>query len=232
MGRFPVQRRAGGRVVRTIGAWDLPVRPLFYRLYTQTYRGCWISYGEREGTNQARYFHITNKAYKCITKQPHEKPTLQILHCTSAYAYPNPCRAVGGAWRTRLLVKRRPDRFSYGRQQHSQDLIRGAGKWHLDPAGAVQSSLPPDCGSGTLLRFRLHPDAPWQKRPKPGRATCCLTACNWASVGSKRRGASRCCRILSRQPGRVAGGRLIPWGVQPSCLAAYAMAMQELLDRV
>jgi lipid II:glycine glycyltransferase (peptidoglycan interpeptide bridge formation enzyme) len=25
----------GGDVVRTIGAWDLPMRPLYYRLYTQ-----------------------------------------------------------------------------------------------------------------------------------------------------------------------------------------------------
>jgi lipid II:glycine glycyltransferase (peptidoglycan interpeptide bridge formation enzyme) len=35
-GVFRFKEGLGGRVVRTVGAWDLPVRPLFYRLYTQT----------------------------------------------------------------------------------------------------------------------------------------------------------------------------------------------------
>ena len=35
-GVYRFKEGLGGRVIRTIGAWDLPLRPLFYRLYTQT----------------------------------------------------------------------------------------------------------------------------------------------------------------------------------------------------
>jgi peptidoglycan pentaglycine glycine transferase (the first glycine) len=35
-GVYRFKEGLGGQVVRTIGAWDLPVRPLLYRLYTQT----------------------------------------------------------------------------------------------------------------------------------------------------------------------------------------------------
>jgi lipid II:glycine glycyltransferase (peptidoglycan interpeptide bridge formation enzyme) len=35
-GVYRFKEGLGGRVIRTIGAWDLPVRPLLYRLYTQT----------------------------------------------------------------------------------------------------------------------------------------------------------------------------------------------------
>jgi lipid II:glycine glycyltransferase (peptidoglycan interpeptide bridge formation enzyme) len=35
-GVYKFKEGLGGCVIRTIGAWDLPVRPLFYRLYTQT----------------------------------------------------------------------------------------------------------------------------------------------------------------------------------------------------
>lgn len=35
-GVYRFKEGLGGRVVRHLGAWDLPVQPLFYRLYTQT----------------------------------------------------------------------------------------------------------------------------------------------------------------------------------------------------
>lgn len=35
-GVYRFKEGLGGRVVRTIGAWDLPVRPFYYRLYSQT----------------------------------------------------------------------------------------------------------------------------------------------------------------------------------------------------
>lgn len=35
-GVYRFKEGLGGKVIRTIGAWDLPVQPLFYRLYTQT----------------------------------------------------------------------------------------------------------------------------------------------------------------------------------------------------
>jgi lipid II:glycine glycyltransferase (peptidoglycan interpeptide bridge formation enzyme) len=35
-GVFRFKEGLGGKVVRTIGAWDLPVRPVFYRLYSRT----------------------------------------------------------------------------------------------------------------------------------------------------------------------------------------------------
>jgi peptidoglycan pentaglycine glycine transferase (the first glycine) len=35
-GVYRFKEGLGGQVVRTIGAWDLPVKPLLYRLYTQT----------------------------------------------------------------------------------------------------------------------------------------------------------------------------------------------------
>jgi peptidoglycan pentaglycine glycine transferase (the first glycine) len=35
-GVYRFKEGLGGNVARTIGAWDLPVKPLFYRLYTQT----------------------------------------------------------------------------------------------------------------------------------------------------------------------------------------------------
>ncbi len=35
-GVYRFKEGLGGRVIRSIGAWDLPVRPLLYRLYTQT----------------------------------------------------------------------------------------------------------------------------------------------------------------------------------------------------
>jgi peptidoglycan pentaglycine glycine transferase (the first glycine) len=34
-GVYRFKEGLGGQVVRTLGAWDLPVRPLLYRLYTQ-----------------------------------------------------------------------------------------------------------------------------------------------------------------------------------------------------
>jgi len=34
-GVYRFKEGLGGKVVRWIGAWDLPVRPFYYRLYTQ-----------------------------------------------------------------------------------------------------------------------------------------------------------------------------------------------------
>jgi lipid II:glycine glycyltransferase (peptidoglycan interpeptide bridge formation enzyme) len=36
-GVYRFKNGLGGRVVRTIGAWDLPLRPTFFRLYTQVW---------------------------------------------------------------------------------------------------------------------------------------------------------------------------------------------------
>jgi peptidoglycan pentaglycine glycine transferase (the first glycine) len=50
---YRFKKGLGGYVVRTIGAWDLPVRPLYYRLYTQTLPRI-LAFMRRQGKEQAK----------------------------------------------------------------------------------------------------------------------------------------------------------------------------------
>jgi peptidoglycan pentaglycine glycine transferase (the first glycine) len=53
-GVFRFKEGLGGQVVRTIGAWDLPLRPLFYRIYTRALP--WIlGLMRRQGNQRTRH---------------------------------------------------------------------------------------------------------------------------------------------------------------------------------
>lgn len=52
-GVYRFKEGLGGEVIRTLGAWDLPLRPMFYRLYTQVLPR-WLDILRRRGQERTR----------------------------------------------------------------------------------------------------------------------------------------------------------------------------------